>query len=232
MFFAQTAFWYCFGVIQLLLDFALVVLPWLIIRRVRISKHRKVVIICSFGSRLSVVVGVVAQLVYFNSATRSNDIPFNLWSEIICCQVVESLSIITACVPYLKPFFDSFETGMIRSDDLRHRGLAYHDFHTPTRSRQTSSHHSWPAEQMKDVVELNTHLDELPNRSIDTTSGIIPIGLRLYQQPGTSTQSRQQEVIASNIASMYGQPYSDDNQICQSGIWRKPSKAHLLPSRC
>ncbi|KAL8935476.1 MAG: hypothetical protein Q9216_005404 [Gyalolechia sp. 2 TL-2023] len=226
-----TAFWYCFGVIQLLLDFALVTLPWLIVRRVRMSRHRKVVIVCSFGTRLTVVVGVVTQLVYFNNATRSDDIPLNLWSEIICCQVVESLSIITACMPYLKPFFDSLETGMIRNDDLRRRGLAYHDFYTPTRSRQSSAPQSWPADPAKDTIELNTHLDELPNQSYDTTSGVIPIGLRLPQQPGGSTQSRQHEAIARNIASMDGQPYSEDNQICQYEIWRQPSKARLLPSR-
>jgi hypothetical protein len=36
--------------------------------------------------------------------------------------LVENLSIATACVPYLKPFLESLESGMIRSDDLRRRG--------------------------------------------------------------------------------------------------------------
>lgn len=36
-------------------------------------------------------------------------------------QFAQALSIITACVPYLKPFFASLQTGMIRTDDLRRR---------------------------------------------------------------------------------------------------------------
>lgn len=35
--------------------------------------------------------------------------------------MVQNLSVITACIVYLKPFFESLETGMIRSDNLRRR---------------------------------------------------------------------------------------------------------------
>jgi hypothetical protein len=34
----------------------------------------------------------------------------------------QTLGIVTACVPYLKPFIQSLESGMIRSDDIRRRG--------------------------------------------------------------------------------------------------------------
>lgn len=33
------------------------------------------------------------------------------------------MSMITACIPYLKPFYESLQSGLIRSDDLRRRGL-------------------------------------------------------------------------------------------------------------
>ena len=36
-------------------------------------------------------------------------------------QLVQSFSIIFACIPYLKPFFASLESGLIRSDDTRRR---------------------------------------------------------------------------------------------------------------
>jgi len=35
---------------------------------------------------------------------------------------VQNLGIITACIPYIKPFLESLESGMIRTDDLRRRG--------------------------------------------------------------------------------------------------------------
>ena len=41
----------------------------------------------------------------------------------MCNQLVQNLGIITACVPYIKPFLESLESGMIRTDDLRRRGV-------------------------------------------------------------------------------------------------------------
>jgi hypothetical protein len=41
------------------------------------------------------------------------------WLTTIAIMLIESLSIITACVPYLKSFFASLESGLIRNDDLR-----------------------------------------------------------------------------------------------------------------
>lgn len=38
--------------------------------------------------------------------------------------LVQSLGIMTACAPYLKPFLDSLESGLIRSDDIRRRANA------------------------------------------------------------------------------------------------------------
>ena len=45
----------------------------------------------------------------------------NLWVVVLCTQVEQNLSLITACVPYHKPFFKSVESGMLRNDDLRRR---------------------------------------------------------------------------------------------------------------
>lgn len=67
----------------------------------------------------------VLQLFYLNHASHSRNPTLDFWSTAVCTQVVQSLSIITACVPYLKPFFESLESGMIRSDDLRRRGMKF-----------------------------------------------------------------------------------------------------------
>lgn len=37
-----------------------------------------------------VVIAVVAQLAYFNSAFESEEVIFNLWPEIVCAQVAEA----------------------------------------------------------------------------------------------------------------------------------------------
>lgn len=66
---------------------------------------------------------IAAQIVYLNRESGSQDPSLNFWPTAISTQAVLNLSIITACIPYLKPFFESLESGMIRSDDLRRRGI-------------------------------------------------------------------------------------------------------------
>ena len=41
----------------------------------------------------------------------------------ICTQLIQAASISAACIPYLKPFLKSFESGLLASDDLRRRGM-------------------------------------------------------------------------------------------------------------
>jgi hypothetical protein len=43
----------------------------------------------------------------------------------ICTQLVQALAIITACVPYLKPFMDSLESGGFRADDQKRKAHLY-----------------------------------------------------------------------------------------------------------
>lgn len=45
----------------------------------------------------------------------SSDPTFDLWLVVLITEIVQSLSLITACVPYLKPFLEALETGMIRA---------------------------------------------------------------------------------------------------------------------
>ena len=64
---------------------------------------------------------MVAQLYYLNLTSGTSDFTFDLFSVAMINQIVVALSIFTACVPYMRPFFESLETGMIRNDDLRRR---------------------------------------------------------------------------------------------------------------
>ncbi|KAL8897668.1 MAG: hypothetical protein Q9207_007098 [Kuettlingeria erythrocarpa] len=188
-------FWYCFGVIQLLLDITLVILPWIFVRHVQMSRHRKRVIVSCFGTRLTVVAAVVAQLAFFNSAFRSEQAIFDLWSEIICTEVVETLSVMTACVPHLKRFFDSIESGMLRNDDLRRRGLASDDVYAASMSRQAASSAMGPA---RETINLNMHLNAMPGPSTDKGHEVIPIGMRWSQQAGPSSQPPGQQPAPLN----------------------------------
>lgn len=58
----------------------------------------------------------IVQIYYIHSKwSGSADPTFDLWLVVLVTQLVQCLSIITACVPYLKPLLEALETGMIRA---------------------------------------------------------------------------------------------------------------------
>lgn len=69
---------------------------------------------------MSVIAAVSIQLYYLNKPVH--DPAFDTWTTSISTQLVQCLSIVTACFPYLKPFLVSLESGLMRADDLRRRG--------------------------------------------------------------------------------------------------------------
>jgi hypothetical protein len=77
---------------------------------------------CATADELSVIPAVGCQIYYSNKSLNSNDPTFTMWQAVVAMQIVQCLSIVTACVPYLKPFLDSLESGQLRADDLRRRG--------------------------------------------------------------------------------------------------------------
>ncbi|KAJ8067126.1 hypothetical protein OCU04_004501 [Sclerotinia nivalis] len=118
--FDQTAFWNYNAIVNIVTDASLVSLITFIALHIRTTWSRKLTLICIFGSRICVVAAVSCQLYYSNE--EIHDPTFDPWTTTICNQIVQCLSIVTACVPYLKPFLDSLESGMLRTDDLRRRG--------------------------------------------------------------------------------------------------------------
>lgn len=61
----------------------------------------------------STIAAVIFQTIVSNQRLNSSDATFDFWLIAISMSVSECLAIVTACVPYLKPFMDSLESGMI-----------------------------------------------------------------------------------------------------------------------
>lgn len=59
----------------------------------------------------------------YGNRLSPDDSSYSSWPVVIGAQVVQTLSITTACLMYLKPFLESLESGLLRSDDLRRRGI-------------------------------------------------------------------------------------------------------------
>lgn len=80
-------------------------------------------ILFSFDGR--VIAACVCKLVFWNWTPDPTDPTLDTWPATICTQIIQCLSISSACFLYLKPFLDSIESGFIRSDDMRRRGSNY-----------------------------------------------------------------------------------------------------------
>ncbi|MCJ1361828.1 hypothetical protein MMC16_000928 [Acarospora aff. strigata] len=167
----RVAFWNYFGVLNILTDFPLLVLPLIVIWGVNVDLKRKIIIFGCFAPRISVIAATIVQLIYLNRAANTSDFTFDHLPFVVCTQVVQNLSVITACIVYLKPFFESLESGMIRSDDLRRRGLK-----STTGSNYTGSGGDMPTSKTKfalrsarDAVGESRELDGIGQRNHTTT---------------------------------------------------------------
>ena len=73
----------------------------------------------------SVIGPAVCQVVFYLQLGHSSDLSLDSWKLVICTQLMQSVSITTACIPQFRPFLDSLESGLIRSDDFRRRGMTW-----------------------------------------------------------------------------------------------------------
>ena len=52
-------------------------------------------------------------MAYAQSLFVSEDFTFSVWQQALCTQFVQNLSVITACIPYLKPFYLGLSSGLL-----------------------------------------------------------------------------------------------------------------------
>ncbi|MCJ1249816.1 hypothetical protein MMC30_007042 [Trapelia coarctata] len=119
--FNQISFWTYFGVINILTEIAIIALPIYTLWNVHISAKSRAAIIACFAIRITIVGAVIAQLILLNRLSTTNDFTFESWPYYLSMQVAQNLSVITACIPYIKNFMLGLESGMIRVDDQERR---------------------------------------------------------------------------------------------------------------
>ncbi|KAJ9612311.1 hypothetical protein H2200_003908 [Cladophialophora chaetospira] len=148
------------GIVNILTDIALIVLPSLMM------------VISLFASRAIVPIFVVFQLVQYQKLYDSDDRSWKMVGAAIWSQLVMNLSILTACIPSLKTVLDMFRSGTSfftvpaqyqtsvdnSSGGLRSRiANAISNRFTSGRSVSRSQKHTsrsaaeWPTKQMKAV---------------------------------------------------------------------------------
>ncbi|KAI1907712.1 hypothetical protein LOZ53_003376 [Ophidiomyces ophidiicola] len=118
---ARKNFWNFYGVLNMVSDIIQLGLMLMIITQIQTSTRRKITIASVFACRLFVVVAVALQLYFLNQVQNTKNATFDYWRMSICTQIVQALAVVTACIPFLKPFLDSLESGLLRADDQYRR---------------------------------------------------------------------------------------------------------------
>ncbi|GFN10674.1 hypothetical protein AtubIFM55763_009605 [Aspergillus tubingensis] len=114
--------WIAFGVMNVLVEIMIIAVPSFIIFRLQLSLKRRLVVISCFGIRILDIAGSIVQLCYVRNFKLHADspLPTNVWQWAICSQVLQTVAILSACVPYLREFLESFPSGMFKPTELKH----------------------------------------------------------------------------------------------------------------
>jgi hypothetical protein len=117
--------YYSFGVIDILTDLIIVATPAIIVWNVRISRGQRCTVIGVFASRLAVCICSALFLASLPAFVHSSDRSWDAVTPQTWKQVIQCLSIITACVPCMRPFLASLESGFMDSSMRGVLGTTY-----------------------------------------------------------------------------------------------------------
>ncbi|KAF7949332.1 uncharacterized protein EAE97_002841 [Botrytis byssoidea] len=155
------------AVMNILTDLALVILPTIIILPIQMPWGTRITILSAFWLRLTVVVASVIQVAYTRRLLINDLFLNNIWQTTVCQMVVQSTGIMAACIPFLKPFLMSLESGFLRADDVNRRttaGMYGSEHNLKTSGRATSyikmKNQSWQSRESSAKVGRSVEREE------------------------------------------------------------------------
>ncbi|KAL1983175.1 hypothetical protein VTN96DRAFT_425 [Rasamsonia emersonii] len=180
--FNRAAWWNYFDVSNIVTEIVIIAHPTSIVFRLHTSLRNKVVATICFLTRLCVIVAIVCALVYRNRTIIAPDPMFDTWPVAVCVQVVQSLSIATACSPQFKPFLESLQSSGLRLYEL------------PNRKNRTDSDSRYPrtigsasmVDRHERALELNLSPQPAATRTVVTAA---------QQDCDANSQSSQAQII-------------------------------------
>lgn len=102
-------------------DFAIIMLSVNLVAYLKVRLSTKIAVVACFAPRVLVIGAALVRLIYLFPVSPHNNPAFALWIPIICTQAQSCLTIVTACIPYVRPFFDTAESGIRRLSQVRSR---------------------------------------------------------------------------------------------------------------
>ncbi|KAK2750743.1 hypothetical protein FQN57_002816 [Myotisia sp. PD_48] len=147
----RRGWWTFIALGNVITDIGIVALYFLIIWKLQMPRLKKIFVLTILSSRLLVVGAAIAQLGVFWNHTYMNhntNAARNAWVPVIINQVVICLSIVTACLPYLKTFMESLESGVTRvgiipssEEDLSRPSIALNGYYSGDANNSVTSSH-------------------------------------------------------------------------------------------
>ncbi|KAF2230790.1 hypothetical protein EV356DRAFT_508079 [Viridothelium virens] len=134
------------GVVNILTDVALIILPTVIVAPLHMPLRKRISILLLFNARICAIAATIAQLIYiprlFSHNYTLEGFPF-----IVCTQIAQAASFVSACVPYMQPFMESLQSGLLWTDEVQQKTSA---------SNTTSNITSKTSRSNNSYVEIDT----------------------------------------------------------------------------
>lgn len=202
-----TGVYYSIGAIDILSDLIIIATPAVIVRNVQISRRQRFTVIGVFSIRLVVCICSGLFLVSLPAFIRSSDRTWEAVTPQIWRQVVQCLSIITACIPALRPFLASLESGFMDSSMDGVIGRTYGGLSgqssSKTKGPESLALTSFAAGGRRAIIIpriLNKNLEDGSNKSRALASGAVcPAGS--FLSPRSQALAEQQDLGTLNESS-------------------------------
>ncbi|KAL4962469.1 uncharacterized protein BDV14DRAFT_178372 [Aspergillus stella-maris] len=112
----QGAIFYPIATFNVITEIILVILPFIMMHNVQMVWHKRVKILSSFSSRISIVALAIAQLALIPSFIHSTDISWTMIPYATLSQTMMLTSITIACVPTLYHIFSGLHSGLTTTE--------------------------------------------------------------------------------------------------------------------
>ncbi|OAP59077.1 hypothetical protein AYL99_06375 [Fonsecaea erecta] len=112
--FDQEGFWDAVGVIDIIIDVALMAIPIWLVHNLQLPMKKKAAVCFAFSFRtlaIACTIWRISEMRHFFD--RSADVPFESWLPTIATILEVFFSIFSACVPHLRPFMESIQAGYL-----------------------------------------------------------------------------------------------------------------------
>jgi hypothetical protein len=160
----QHTFWVVYCVIDITTEIAIITLSIDLVAHLKVRLSRKIAVVACFIPRLLVIFSAIVRAFYFYQISPHEDPVYDLWISTVCTQVHVCVSICTACIPYMVPFFKSLQGNIWRSYSTKSWNMV-------ARSSKLPRHAS---NRLQKREAMSYVLPQVPDQATDRVSRVPP----------------------------------------------------------